>query len=198
MKRKIIITLGMFYVTIAYGLATFCTPVEVNRFSPVKRQACEVEQEDRGGDGHSGRLFRPAKLSKTSEHIDGKSAQHRPSTASAKEAAAKDSAADKVEYPPNYLLVWTAEWCKFCPQMKVIGDKLKAEGFDVFYIDFDENQEEAKKSRVGLLPTAIVYTDDEEVKRVVGINSNVSKKVEARIRSVLEKNGKKTVDYAVY
>lgn len=197
MKRRIIITIGLIYVTLAYTVAAFCPPVEVNRISAVEGQACEMVGEGRRGDEHSGRLLRPARLSKTSKHIDGKSAQYRPPATSAKEAAAKVATAE-VKYPPNYLLIWTAKWCQYCPQMKVVGDKLKEEGFDVFYIDFDGNQKEAKKNSIALLPTAVVYTSGEEVKRVIGINPKVSKKVEAQIRGVLEKNGKKTTDYAVY
>ena len=196
MKRKIIITLGIIYVTLAYTVAAFRPPTEVNRARVVEGQTCEVVKENRRGDGHSERLFRPARLPKVPRYVNEKSTQCQPSTTSIKEVTKKAAAAE-VKYPPNYLLIWTAKWCKFCPEMKAVGDKLKEEGFDVFYIDFDKNQKEAKKNSVALLPTAVVYTGGEEVKRVVGINPQISKKVEAQIRGVLEKNGE-TTDYAVY
>jgi thiol-disulfide isomerase/thioredoxin len=198
MRRRIIITLGLIYVTIVYGLAAFRTPLEVNRASTIEGQACEMVDESQRGNGHSGRLPGSTGLPETSGRINGKFAQCQPSATSIREDTAIKVAAAEVKYPPNYLLIWTAKWCQYCPQMKAVGDKFKEEGFDVFYIDFDENQEEAKKNSVALLPTAVVYTDSEEVKRVVGINPKVSKKVEAQIRGVLEKNGKKTTDYAVY
>lgn len=199
MRRKIIITLGMIYVTIVCTLATFCTPFEVNRTSTVEGQPRAMVEENPRGNGHSGRLPGPTGLSETFGCLDEKFAQCQPSAISIKGIKAIEIApAEKVKYPPNYLLIWTAKWCQYCPQMKVVGDKFKEEGFDVFYIDFDKNQEEARKNSVALLPTAVVYTDGEEVKRVVGINPKVSKKVEAQIRTVLEKNGEKPIDYAVY
>lgn len=73
--------------------------------------------------------------------------------------------------------------------MKVIGDKLKGEGFDVFYIDFDANREKAKEAKIAGIPVAIVYEAKEEVKRVIGVSKNTEKKVEAQIRKVLKKNG---------
>ncbi len=73
--------------------------------------------------------------------------------------------------------------------MKVIGDKLKDEGFDVFYIDFDANRKKAKEAKIAGIPVAIVYEDKEEVKRIIGISKNTEKKVEAQIREILKKNG---------
>lgn len=114
----------------------------------------------------------------------------------------KQNKKDEVKYPPNYLLIWTAKWCVNCSLMKTLGDKLEKENFDVFYIDFDKNEEKAKESMIGVLPTAIIYTDGEEVKRVVGIKKKTKKIVEAQIREALEKNEKdkkeKSDDYDIY
>lgn len=101
---------------------------------------------------------------------------------------------DKVEYPPNYLVIWTARWCAKCPTMKAIGDKLSKEGYDVFYIDYDKNVEEATEKHVQALPTAIVYEDYKEVGRIVGVSLRTKSKVENQLRQVLKKNEEEKED----
>lgn len=98
----------------------------------------------------------------------------------------------EVKYPKNYLLVWTAKWCTSCARIKVIGSELEEEGFDVFYLDFDKNQEQASKDKIASLPTCVIYTNGKEVKRIVG-----TKKAETQIREVLKKN-KKPCNYDIY
>jgi hypothetical protein len=72
--------------------------------------------------------------------------------------------------------------------MKELGEKLKAEGYDVFYVDFDENKTRAREEGVKAVPTAVVHAGGEEVHRVVGITANNQRSVEAEIRKVLRKN----------
>jgi len=73
--------------------------------------------------------------------------------------------------------------------MKELGERLKAEGYDVFYIDYDKNKVKAREEGVKAVPTAIIHSGGEEVHRVVGISANNQRSVEAEIRRVLRKNG---------
>ncbi len=111
----------------------------------------------------------------------------------------KYQAAPEINYPPNYLTIWAADWCTACPRMKAIGDKLSKEGFDVFVVDFDANRRMARKNKIAALPVAIVYTSSKEVKRITGISVQTEKRVEAQIREVLKKNKKEEIDnYDIY
>ena len=185
MKRKLMTVLGVTLVTFIATLAQICRPVEINRVSIVERQESRLALEDRGGDGNSQRLLGSQRLPKIPEYIDGKPAKYQdPIT---KREATEEAG---VNYPDNYLLIWTAEWCGSCKGMKVIAEELRAEGFDVYYIDFDDNRDRARECSVTSLPTTIVYTDGKEAKRFVGI-----RKAE-QIRDVLKKNEK--ANYDVY
>lgn len=188
MKRKLTIILGVICVTLIAALAEICRPVEVNRVSTVERQESRLALEDRRGDGHSQRLLGSQRLPEKPEYIDGKPAKYQ-------DPVTKGKAAEEAEvgYPSNYLLVWTAKWCGSCKNVKAITEQLRAEGFDVYYIDYDKNTKEAKKNGVKSLPTSIVYTDGEEVKRVVGTTN-----AEEQIREALKKNTKEPSDYDVY
>lgn len=101
-----------------------------------------------------------------------------------------------IDYPPNYLLIWTADWCIKCPQMIAIGKKLEGEGFSVFYLNMMTNKKKAREDRIALLPTAIIYTDNEEVKRIIGFDPEID--AEARIREALKKNKDEPNDYDIY
>jgi thiol-disulfide isomerase/thioredoxin len=186
MKQKLLTVLGVTLVTTLIYLAQICRPVEVNRVNLVERQESRLAVEDRRGDGNSQRLLGLQRLSKIPEYIDGKPAKYQdPIT---KREASEETA---VVYPDNYLLIWTADWCGYCKDMKVIAEILRAEGFDVYYIDFDDNRDKARECSVTSLPTTIVYTDGKEAKRFVGI-----RKAE-QIRDVLKKNEKEEA-YNVY
>lgn len=126
------------------------------------------------------------------EYIDGKPVKYK------MPVKIRKTTIDKMKYPPNCLIIWTASWCNKCPKMKQVGDKLSKDGFDVFYIDFDKNIEEASEKFVRALPTAIVYTEYEETLRIVGIRNKDT--VEKQIRSVLKKNKKeeKPNEYRIY
>ena len=185
--KRLLITLGVTCATAFVYLAEIRSPAEVNRVSLVERQESRLALEDRGGDGDSERLLRSQRLPEKPEYIDGKPAKYQGPVA---EGEASEEA---VTYPANYLLVWTADWCSACKKLKAVTEELRAEGFDIYYIDYDENSKEAKKSGVKSLPTSIVYTDGEEVKRIVGTAN-----AEEQIREVLEKNAKEPSDYDVY
>jgi thiol-disulfide isomerase/thioredoxin len=180
------IALGVTCATTLIYLATICYPTEINRVSIVERQESRLALEDRGGNGNSQRLLGSQRLPRIPEYIDGKPAKYQdPIT---KREAPEEAG---VTYPANYLLIWTADWCGNCKDMKVVAEILRAEGFDVYYIDFDENRDKARECSVTSLPTTIVYTDGTEAKRFVGI-----RKAE-QIRDVLKKNEKDEA-YNVY
>jgi thiol-disulfide isomerase/thioredoxin len=121
-------------------------------------------------------------MPETPEYIDGKPLKYH----DCKTRAATEKAA--AEYPKNCLIIWTADWCSRCPRMKELGERLKAEGYDVFYVDFDTNKAEAREKGIKAVPTAIVHNGGEEVHRVVGITANNQRSVEAEIRKTLRKN----------
>ena len=104
----------------------------------------------------------------------------------------------KEDYPSNYLLIWTAEWCVKCPQMEAIGKKLEKEGFSVFYLNMMINRKKAKEDRIALLPTAIIYTNNEEVQRIIGFDPEDKAGIETRIRGALKKNNDDSNDYDIY
>jgi hypothetical protein len=58
--------------------------------------------------------------------------------------------------------------------MKELGEKLKAEGYDVFYVDFDENKTRAREEGVKAVPTAVVHAGGEEVHRYERTTSQTS------------------------
>jgi thioredoxin 1 len=125
------------------------------------------------------------------EYIDGKPLKYH----GCKTRATTEEAA--TEYPENCLIIWTADWCSRCPRMKELGERLKAEGYDVFYIDYDKNKAKAREDGVKAVPTAIVHRGGEEVHRVVGITANNQRSVEAEIRKILRKNDG-TDEYEIY
>lgn len=204
-----ILIVGVIYVSIITSLATFCPPPTFNRASTSKEAACEMVQENRGSNGDSERLPGFTRLPRVPEYVDGKPVKYQlpilprqgrgvvTKGITSKETIIKETEPE-VKYPPNYLLIWTAKWCDKCPYMKVIGDKLKEEGFDVFYIDVEKNEEKARQNRIAGIPVAVIYTDNEEVKRVIGISKETQKEQEARIREVLQKNTKESTNYDVY
>lgn len=200
MKQKTLNILGAIYVTVAIALATFCSPPTFNWTRVIEKPTCTVDQETGRVDRYNERLFGPSGIPETPEYVDGQPVKYQNSAGkrvTLEETATKKTKAE-VKYPSNYLLIWTAEWCSPCKYMKAVGSELTEEGFDVFYIDFDKNQEKAKRDNIAGLPVAVIYTSGEEVKRIIGISKKSQKKQEKRIREVLKKNKKDSIDYIVY
>jgi len=162
MKRKTITMIGAIYVAIAITVAAYGSLIEIGRAVIIEGPTHQLATQDKQSNGYTGRLSGSTRLSTVSEK--------------------------EVSYPPNYLLIWSADWCPFCPRMKTIGDKLKNEGFDVFYIDLDTNQKQARKDKITSIPVAVVYATDKEVERFVGISQRTEARVEAQIRKILRKN----------
>jgi thiol-disulfide isomerase/thioredoxin len=174
--------LGVSYA-IVFIMASFYTSIKVNRLGNETGEAYRLGHQDKRSDRPGRQIFGCTGLSL----VNSQTVRCQTPYTSAKEAAAPQQK-KKVNYPANYLLIWTAKWCPKCPLMKTIGDRLKAEGFDVFYIDFDAYRQEAKEAKIAGIPVAIIYEDGEEVKRVIGVSKKTKKKVEAQIRKVLKKN----------
>jgi len=153
-----------------------------NRVGDIQGTTYQLAEEDRRRDGDSKRFSGPSRMSATPEYVNGQPVKYQAPPTEAKTE------------PLNYLLIWSADWCKNCPDMKKIGDKLAKEGFEVIHIDFDSNQKRAKEDKVGSLPMAVVYTDGEEIVRIIGLGDG-KKSVETQIRKVLKKN---IIEYSLY
>ncbi len=182
MKDTIPFLAGAIYVASFLTMATFYCSNQVGSPLVQERETCELVGEGSGGHRVGQRLFGPFGMPDNPEYIDGKPLKYRncKSRSTTEEAAAR--------YPKNCLIIWTAEWCSRCPRMKELGERLKAEGYDVFYVDIDENRAEARENGIKAVPTAIVHNGGEEVHRAVGIDANSQRSVEAEIRRVLRKN----------
>lgn len=190
MKKTIITTIGAIHVTIAIVIimATFCSFAEVNCSGMVEGKTYRLDRQNRRSDRYSERLPGPTRLPEIPEYIDGRPVKYQISYPLSRET----------EYPPNYLLMWTAKGCLPCVQVKIISEKLKEEGFDVFYLDFNKNQERAREDKIASLPTIVIYTDNDEVRRIIGINRKNKDDVEAEIREVLKKNREESNNYDIY
>lgn len=77
--------------------------------------------------------------------------------------------------PERYLLIFTAEWCGPCKQLKsrsipglVSKGLTVAPDGDIRYVDFDRNPELVSQFQVTLLPTIILMIDGQEQGRLVG------------------------------
>ena len=51
---------------------------------------------------------------------------------------------------------FSATWCGPCKQFKPIMEELASEGYNIEFIDGDENKEEAMKYNIRSVPTTII------------------------------------------
>ncbi|KPK55011.1 MAG: hypothetical protein AMS22_05065 [Thiotrichales bacterium SG8_50] len=72
-------------------------------------------------------------------------------------------------WAPNCLVLWTSKWCASCKKMEPIVEALRKEGYTVYVYDYDKSRKLARKMGVRTLPTAVIYQDEEEVTRHVGV-----------------------------
>ncbi len=168
----LIVLIGVCYVSVNFTLAKSREVIPINRAVTSEGSFHQLATQNQQSDGHSERLPGSTGFAATGPR--------RPWSS--------QTIAPAINYPPNYLLIWTADWCSKCPRMKTLGVKLKNEGFDIFYIDFDINKKQAIKDRITAVPVAVVYTASKEVKRFVGISQRTEARIEAQIRNVLRKN----------
>jgi len=66
---------------------------------------------------------------------------------------------------------FSAKWCAPCKQFKPIMEKLSNEGYDIQFIDGDENPSMANEYDVRSVPTTVIQENSVEVKRIIGIRS---------------------------
>ena len=66
---------------------------------------------------------------------------------------------------------FSAAWCGPCKQFKPIMQELADEGFDVEFLDGDENKQLAIDANIRSIPTTLIMDGMVEVNRIVGIRS---------------------------
>ena len=66
---------------------------------------------------------------------------------------------------------FSAVWCGPCKVFKPIMKELSDEGYDIEFIDGDENQALAVQYNIRSVPTTIIEEDGEEVSRIVGVKT---------------------------
>ena len=66
---------------------------------------------------------------------------------------------------------FSATWCGPCKQFKPIMQELSDEGYNIEFIDGDENRQMAIDANIRSVPTTLIMDGDEEVNRIVGIRS---------------------------
>jgi thioredoxin-related protein len=73
----------------------------------------------------------------------------------------------------DILIVFTADWCKYCNKFKseMIGNEILKDKI-VCYVDFDTNKDIIKEYRVTTIPDFIVLHNQVEIKRKVGYNNS--------------------------
>ena len=68
---------------------------------------------------------------------------------------------------------FSAVWCGPCKVFKPIMKELSDEGYDIEFIDGDENQDLAVQYNIRSVPTTIIEEDGKEVSRIVGVKTKV-------------------------
>ena len=53
----------------------------------------------------------------------------------------------------------------------VLADLKKNEGYDIKFIDIEENSEKASKMNIMSIPVTIIYKDNKEWERLIGLQS---------------------------
>lgn len=75
----------------------------------------------------------------------------------------------------NYAVVVGASWCTFCKDMLPAVDKLRGEGYLVYYLEVDTKEhkglERPDAYKATNYPTVLVYDDGKETRRVTGTQS---------------------------
>ena len=66
---------------------------------------------------------------------------------------------------------FSATWCGPCKQFKPIMEELSNEGYNVEFIDGDENKQVAIAANIRSIPTTLIMDGDEEINRIVGVRT---------------------------
>ena len=66
---------------------------------------------------------------------------------------------------------YSAKWCTPCKIYKPIIQKLKNEGVNVNMYDIEKDKEKSTEKGIMSIPVTIIYDDDKELTRLIGIQS---------------------------
>jgi len=66
---------------------------------------------------------------------------------------------------------FSAAWCGPCKQFKPIMQELSDEGYNIEFIDGDENREVAIKYNIRSIPTTVIEEEGKEINRLLGVKS---------------------------
>ena len=66
---------------------------------------------------------------------------------------------------------FSATWCGPCKVFKPIMKELSDEGYNIEFIDGDENRDMAVEYNIHSIPTTIIEEDGEEISRIVGVKT---------------------------
>ena len=66
---------------------------------------------------------------------------------------------------------YSAEWCGPCKMYKPIIQELMDEGYKIEMIDIDKDDKRVKEKNIMSVPTTIIYKEDKEFERLVGVQS---------------------------
>jgi len=66
---------------------------------------------------------------------------------------------------------FSAAWCGPCKQFKPIMQELLDEGYNIEFIDGDENRDLAIKYNIRSIPTTVIEEEGKEINRLLGVKS---------------------------
>ena len=66
---------------------------------------------------------------------------------------------------------FSADWCGPCKQFKPIMQELLDEGYDIEFIDGDENRDLAIEYNIRSIPTTVIEQNGKEINRILGVKS---------------------------
>lgn len=69
----------------------------------------------------------------------------------------------------NYLIFFTAKWCKPCRKMYPKIEQLRKDGYLVYVFDIDDYPDLKEQFKLESVPTFVVMDKRKEVKRFVGL-----------------------------
>jgi thioredoxin 1 len=78
----------------------------------------------------------------------------------------------KQEDKDKIILIFGAEWCKYCLLLKNNLETLNLDNYKIYFIDVDENKELKIKYDVKSLPTSIILSNEKIISKKIGFNKN--------------------------
>jgi len=66
---------------------------------------------------------------------------------------------------------FSATWCGPCKVFKPTMKELSDEGYDIEFLDGDENPKLASQYNIRSVPTTVIEVDGKEVDRIIGVKS---------------------------